>query len=86
MKTHLDNLNDCPLHKHTPFGMTNVSMTQLSIARYAGGCSYNGDHYTYFPDTDELVRSDVLKWRKKQAKKTHDAIKAAALAQAKEEA
>ena len=46
--------------------MTNVSMTQLSIARHYGGIRYNGDQYKYFADTDELVRDDVLKWQRKQ--------------------
>jgi len=64
--THLLGLESCPLHKRTPFGMTNVSMTQLSIARHYGGIKYNGESYTYAPDTDELIRDDVLKWRRKQ--------------------
>ena len=64
--THLLGLDSCPLHRKTPFGMTNVSMTQLSIARHYGGIRYNGDQYTYFQDTDELVRDDVLKWQRKQ--------------------
>lgn len=46
--------------------MTNVSMTQLSIARYYGGCKYQGDSYTYLPHTDELIRDDVLKWQRKE--------------------
>jgi len=46
--------------------MTNVSMTQLSIARHYGGCTYQGDSYTYLPHTDELIRDDVLKWQRKQ--------------------
>ena len=64
--THLLGLDSCPLHRNTPFGMANVSMTQLSIARHYGGIKFNGDHYTYFADTDELVRDDVLKWQRKQ--------------------
>jgi len=62
----------CGLHKRTPYGMTNVSMTQLSIARYYGGCRFQGDDYIYLPDTDELIRHDVLKWqrKKKRAAKT----------------
>ena len=62
----LDNLEDCPLHRRTPFGMTNVSMTQLSIARYYGGITYNGEAYVYIPKTDELIRQDVLRWKKKR--------------------
>ena len=56
----------CGLHRRTPYGMTNVSMTQLSIARHYGGIKYNGDSYTYLPKTDELIRDDVIKWQRKQ--------------------
>jgi hypothetical protein len=64
----LSGLENCPLHRRTPFGMTNVSMTQFSIARYSMGCTLNGDHYVYVPKTDELIRADVLKWKKKHEK------------------
>lgn len=63
-------LDRCPLHRKTPYGMTNVSMTQLSIARHYGGIKYNGESYTYLPKTDELIRDDVLKWQTKNAKKS----------------
>ena len=68
--TGLFGLDGCPLHRKTPFGMTNVSMTQLSIARHYGGIKYNGESYTYLPKTDELIRNDVLKWQTKNAKKS----------------
>jgi len=64
----LTGLEDCPLHRKTPFGITNVSQTQLSIARHYGGIKYNGDEYTYVPPSDELIRNDVLKWKKKNEK------------------
>lgn len=67
-KSILYGLENCPLHRKTPFGVTNVSMTQLSIARYYGGIKYNGEDYTYHGPTDELIRDDVLKWKKKQEK------------------
>jgi len=67
--THLDGLAGCPLDRSTPFGMTNVSTTQLSIARHYGGIKFNGARYTYFPDTDELVRDDVLRWLVKMKRK-----------------
>lgn len=73
MNSHLDSLADCPLHKKTPFGITNVSMTQFSIARYSGLIKYNGDTFIYLPDTDELVRDDVLKWKRNQPKETTEA-------------
>jgi len=69
-KSELSGLDECPLHKRTPFGISNVSMTQLSIARHYGGIKYNGDSYMYFPITDELVRDDVLKWKRNEEKKT----------------
>lgn len=64
----LSGLENCPLHRRTPFGITNVSMTQFSIARYSMGCTFNGDQYLYVPQTDELIRSDVLKWKNKHEK------------------
>jgi hypothetical protein len=70
MKTLLDGLDDCPLHRRTPFGIRNVSQTQFSIARYSMGCRFNGDNYIYLPPTDELIRADVLKWQKKAQKKS----------------
>ncbi len=42
-------------------GWRNVSMTPLSIARWSGVVTVNGDFFTYFPQTDELIRDDVLK-------------------------
>ncbi len=68
MSTHLDGLETCDLHTRTPYGIRDVSMTQLIIARFYGGAKFNGEKYTYFPGTDELVRDDVLKWKKKQKK------------------
>lgn len=59
----LSGLEGCTLHRRTPYGMANVSMTQLSIARHYGGIKYQGDDYTYFHESDELVRDDVLKWK-----------------------
>jgi hypothetical protein len=49
------------LPRTTPYMIRYVTQTQFSIARYYGGIKFNGEHYTYFPDTDELVRDDVLK-------------------------
>ena len=41
--------------------------SQLSVARYYGGCKYQGQHYTVdMTDPDEpLVRADVLTKEKK---------------------
>jgi hypothetical protein len=68
MMTHIPDTSACPLSRKTPYGMTNVSMTQHSEARLYGGCRFNGQTYTYFPDTDELVRDDVLRWAKRKPK------------------
>ena len=43
-------------------------MTPFSIARFYGGIKYNGESFTYLPDTDELIRDDALRWRVKQLK------------------
>lgn len=64
----LDGLADCQLHRRTPFGITNVSQTQLSISRYSGGCRFDGEYYVYLPHTDELIRDDVRKWKLKMNK------------------
>lgn len=65
----LTGLEECGLHRRTPYGMTNVRMTQFSIARFYGGITFNGDSYTYLPHTDELIRNDVLKWKRRQKKR-----------------
>ena len=62
----LTGLDDCPLHRKAPYGVKNVSHTQLSIARYYGAINFNGFKYIYQPMTDELIREDVLKWKIKQ--------------------
>ena len=70
----LTGLEDCPLTRKTPFGISGVSNTHLSIARHYGGIIYNGASYVYNPVTDELIRADVLKWKRQQerpSKKPH---------------
>jgi hypothetical protein len=67
MKSHLsdaelDALQSSTLHRTTPFLVQGVSHGQLSVARYYGGCAYQGQSYLYIPLTDELVRADVVKW------------------------
>ena len=44
-----------------------ISQTQLSIARYYGGCKYNGENYVYNPADDTLTREDI--WKKEHSKK-----------------
>lgn len=53
-----------------PKKMYHVSETQLSIARYYGGCIFNGKQYIYNPDDDTLTREDVFKKENKIAKET----------------
>ena len=67
----LSDLDNCPLHRKSPFGITNVTQTQFSIARYYGGINFNGSMYIYYPDTDELIRQDVMQWKAKQLKSKH---------------
>ena len=67
-ESQLTGVEDCGLHKRTPYGMREVSKTQLGIARHYGGIIFNGERYTYIPPTDELIRDDVLKWKQKQEK------------------
>lgn len=44
-----------------PEKIYNISQTQLSIAAYYGGCTYNGSRYVYNPIDDTLTKEDVLK-------------------------
>jgi hypothetical protein len=55
---------------------SNVSKTQLSVARYYGGIKVNGQDYTYNPADDSLIRNDVVKFImkliKQNKKEKHD--------------
>jgi hypothetical protein len=42
--------------------ITNVSMTQFSIARHFGGITFQKKPYRYFAETDALIRDDVVRW------------------------
>ena len=44
----------------------NVRMTQLSIARFYGGCAVQGKYFVYNPTDDSLIRGDVIKWLSKR--------------------
>ena len=39
----------------------NVSQSQLSVARFYGGCKFNGASYHYDASSDTLTRLDVWK-------------------------
>jgi hypothetical protein len=47
---------------------SNVSMSQLSIARHYGGATVQGKHFVYNPADDSLIRDDVVKWIAKKRK------------------
>lgn len=47
--------------KNAPERIYNVSNSQLSVARFYGGCAFQGAGYTYFPEDDVLIRNDLLK-------------------------
>jgi len=64
----IDALQLSKLDRATPFVIGGVSQSQLSIARYYGGCKFQGQNYSYLPITDELLRDDVVKWLKKHRK------------------
>lgn len=48
--------------------ITNVSMSQFSVARHFGGCNINGQKYIYIPPEDALIRQDLVKAHKKAMK------------------
>lgn len=62
----LTGVENCGLHKRTVYGICGVSGSQFSIARFYGSIKFNGEMFTYLPDTDELIRDDVLKWKNKK--------------------
>jgi len=73
-ESEIDALQLTALPRDTAYMITGVSHTQFSIARHYGGISWNTHYYRYIPETDELVRDDVLRWvtkhRKAQSKST----------------
>lgn len=56
------------LHQRTPYAIGEVSHGQLSVARHYGGCVFKSEKYSYFAESDELVRDDVLAYIRKRAK------------------
>jgi len=55
-------LQSAGLSDDTPYMMTGVSSSQMSVARHYNGCRYQGAEYIYDPVHDTLIRADVLKW------------------------
>lgn len=64
----IEALQDSGLDRDTPYAIQGVINTQLSIARYYGGCKFMGRNYSYIPSTDELIRDDVVRWLAKYRK------------------
>ena len=58
-----------------PERIYNVSQTQLSVARFYGGCSLNGADYHYDAESDTLTRMDV--WKAQCASSKKEGAKAA---------
>jgi hypothetical protein len=58
-----------------PERIYNVSQTQFSVARFYGGCKFNGADYHYDAASDTLTRMDV--WKARIASSKEDAAKAA---------
>ena len=55
-----------------PIMYCDVSYSQLSLARHAGGAMVHGRRFTYVTATDELIRDDLLKWierRRREARR-----------------
>ncbi len=55
------------MRERTPEKIYGWQNTQLSIAKYAGGCSYNGAQYViaYEEHDQPLVRMDLLRQKHK---------------------
>ena len=66
----IEDLQDSKLQQDTPFAIYDVSYGMFSIARHYGGATFNDAHYTYFPEHDQLIRDDVLRWAKKYRKQS----------------
>ena len=52
-----------------PERIYNVSQTQLSVARFYGGCKLNGANYHYDAKSDTLTRMDIWKAQLASSKK-----------------
>ena len=65
------------LPRDTPYLIAYVRQTQFSIARFAGGCTFNGWRYTYDPTDDTLIRDDVLRLVTKRRKAAERAARKA---------
>lgn len=80
----IDALQGSDLSIKAPFLMRNVSRGMFSVARHYGGAKFQGFEYTYNPEFDELVRSDVLKFLVKLKRERLKAEKARLKAEKKD--
>ena len=81
MNIHAIDWEACDLKKDAPFAIQGVSTGQFSVARHYGALEFRGYRYTYFRESDQLIRDDVLKWhalREKEAAKKQKSASAAA--------
>ena len=58
---HVDELK-AKFGKDARVAYTQVSYTQLSVARHYGGCTIQGQRFIYSAEDDSLIREDVVKW------------------------
>lgn len=75
-ESEVEALQSSGLHRDTYYAVRHVTDTIFSVARFYGAATIQGEPFTYFPDTDELIRDDVLKFvtqlRKRKRKRTAD--------------
>lgn len=69
-KTERAALDSSTLPPNPPFMIDDVSSSMFSLARHYSGATVQGAAYIYLPLSDELIRSDVLKWLVKHRKTT----------------
>lgn len=58
-----------------PERIYNVSQTQLSVARFYGGCKLQGANYHYDAESDTLTRMDI--WQERIASDKEEGKRAA---------
>jgi len=61
LREHADALK-AKFGKDASIAYSNVSQTQLSIARHYGGCKIQGHQFFYNAADDSLIREDVGIW------------------------
>lgn len=59
-------IQNTELSRDTPFLIQAVTGSYFSVARMFGRATVQGWGYKYFPETDELVRHDVVKWAERR--------------------